>query len=94
VKYLRPDIPNAVHEISKMLDFPCEISINEFLRDVEYTSGTQDIGLKISPVANSETNIMTVVGCSDSNCARNKHTRILLTGIITYFLRITNLSEK
>jgi hypothetical protein len=45
-------------------------------RDVEYTSGTQELGLKILPVANSETDIMIVVGRSDSNCARNKHTRI------------------
>ena len=35
--------------------------------------------MKISPVANSETDIMAVVGCRDSNYARDKHTRILMT---------------
>ena len=35
VKYSRPDIPNALHEMSKMPDCPYDASINQFLRDLE-----------------------------------------------------------
>ena len=49
IKHSRPDICNAVRELSKCLDGPNEAAYKEMLRVVKYVMDTKDRGLKIAP---------------------------------------------
>jgi hypothetical protein len=44
VKYLRPDIANAVRELSKVLDGSSEASFKEMLRVIKYVLDTKGFG--------------------------------------------------
>ncbi|KAL7501989.1 hypothetical protein ACHAXN_000113 [Cyclotella atomus] len=47
VKYLRPDIANAVRELSKVLDGSTKASFKEMLRVIKYILDTKEMGLRI-----------------------------------------------
>jgi hypothetical protein len=49
VKYSRPDIANAVGELSKVLDGSTEASFKEMLRVIKYILDTKEMGLRIKP---------------------------------------------
>ena len=49
VKHSRPDIANAVRELSKVLDCSTSHSFKEMLRVIKYVLDTKDFGLKIVP---------------------------------------------
>ena len=79
VKYSRPDIANAVRELSKALDSPSPVAYREMLRVIKFVIDTKNLGIKMAPtlLVNDEWNI---VGFSDSDFGGDKETRILVAG--------------
>ena len=47
VKHSRPDIANAVRELSKVMDNPTPYSMKELKHIIKYSIDTKDYGLKI-----------------------------------------------
>ena len=87
VKYSRPDIANAVRELSKALDSPSYGAYKEMLRVVKFVLDTKNLGIKMAPtlLVNDEWNI---VGFSDSDFGGDKETRISVTGFIIYCMGV------
>ena len=52
VKHSRPDIANAVRELSKVLDCSTNGAYKEMLRCIKYVLDTKSLGLKIWPKGN------------------------------------------
>ena len=50
IKHSRPDMANAVRELSKALDGPNEFAYKEMLRAIKYVLDTKGQGLRIHPV--------------------------------------------
>ncbi len=49
VKHLRPDIANAVRELSKVLDQSNMTASKEMHQVIKYVLDTRDLGLQIEP---------------------------------------------
>ena len=89
VKYSRPDISNAVRELSKVLDGSTETSYKEMLRVIKYVLDTKDMGLKIEPTLpndnnNSRDEPWDLKCYSDSDYAGDPDTRRSVSGYILY----------
>ena len=84
VKHTRPDIANAVRELSKMLDCTNEGAIKELRRVVKYVLDTSNDGLKIAPTARGEDGFFDLEVFCDSDFAGDKETRISVAGYIMY----------
>ena len=65
VKHSRPDIANAVRELSKVMDKPTPYSMKELKRVIKYLIDTKDYGLKIHPKELSSDGLFEVVLYSD-----------------------------
>jgi hypothetical protein len=50
IKHSRPDVANAVRELSKVLDEPNESTYKQMLRAIKYALDTKGQGLRIHPV--------------------------------------------
>ncbi len=83
VKHSRPDIANAVRELSKVLDGPTEAAYKEMLRITKYVLSTKDWGLKIFP-SRPSSGSFELLAFSDSSYADDKETRLSVTGYILY----------
>jgi hypothetical protein len=82
VKHSRPEISNAVRELSKVCD---GANLNHWkclMRTIQYVISTQDIGLQIKPKVNGD--IYTLKAISDSEYAGDKDNRISVYGYIIY----------
>ena len=84
VKHTRPDIANAVRELSKMLDATTELAFKEMKRLIKYVLDTKEYGLKIEPKIGSKENMWQVIGYSDSDFAGDRETRKSVGGFIIY----------
>ena len=84
VKHTRPDIANAVRELSKMLDCVNQAAIKELRRVIKYVLDTEDEGLKIAPKARGTDGILDLEVFCDSDFAGDKETRISVAGYIMY----------
>ena len=84
VKHTRPDIANAVRELSKMLDCTNEGAIKELRRVIKYVLDTSNDGLKIAPTARGEDGFFDLEVFCDSDFAGDKETRISVAGYIMY----------
>ena len=75
VKHTRPDIANAVRELSKALDCRSPAAYKEILRVVKFVLDTRNLGIKVAPtpLINDE---WIVVEFSDSVFEGDKETRI------------------
>ena len=82
VKHSRPDISNAVRELSKVADGATQDHWKALLRVIKYVLSTETHGLKIKPSV-KETFYME--GISDSEYAGDKDSRISVYGYILYF---------
>ena len=82
VKHSRPDIANAVRELSKVADGATEDHWKALLRVIKYVLSTEAYGLKIKPSL-KETFYMDRI--SDSEYAGDKDTRVSVYGYILYF---------
>ena len=83
VKLSRPDISNAVRELTKVLDGATEAHYKAMLRVMKYIMETESHGLTLSP--KWDQNVFKLRGLCDSDFAGDKDTRISVYGFILYF---------
>ena len=82
IKHSRPDLCNAVRELSKCLDGPTEAAYVEMLRVIKYVLDTKLRGLKIDPIV--EGMFWTIILFSDSDWAGDKDNRRSVTGFMIF----------
>ena len=83
VKHSRPDISNAVRELSKVADGATPGHWKAMIRLIKYVIDTEYHGLKIKPRKQDE--MFHLEGISDSEYAGDKDSRISVYGYILYF---------
>ncbi len=83
VKHSRPEISNAVRELSKVGDGATQAHWKALMRTIKFVLDTRKIGLKILPHQYNGNYILE--GISDSEYAGDKDTRISVYGYIIYF---------
>jgi hypothetical protein len=88
IKHSRPDISNAVRELTKALDAPSPAAYKEMLRVIKYTIDTKDMALKIKPVEEESDGSWTIVVYSDSDFAGDKETRVSIAGFVIYLMGV------
>jgi hypothetical protein len=81
IKHSRPDIANAVRELSKCLSAPNGSAYKEMLRVIKYVADTKDTGLRMKPEKSSE---WTVEVYTDSDWAGDKDTRKSVSGFMIF----------
>ena len=82
-KHLRPDIANAVRELSKSMDGASKLQFREILQVIKFIQDTKDLGLKI--ILTLHNSIWILEAFSDSDFANDKETRISFYGYVIYF---------
>ena len=87
IKYSRPDISNAVRELSKCMDRATYGTYQEMLRVVKFVLDTKNYCLKIQPNFDSK-NSWKLKVFSDSDWAGDPETRISVTGFIVYLQKV------
>jgi len=87
VKYTRPDIANAVRELSKALDCPSPAAYKEMLRVIKHVLDTRDLAIRVAPIdlLNDE---WIIIAFSDSDFGGDKETRISIAGFILYLMGV------
>jgi hypothetical protein len=81
IKHSRPDISNAVRELSKCLSGPNEAAYKEMMRVIKYVIDTPDVGLRLHPVKSDEWFIKVY---SDSDWAGDKDSRKSVSGYMIF----------
>jgi hypothetical protein len=87
IKYSRPDISNAVRELSKCMDRATYGTYQEMLWIVKFVLDTKNYCLKIQPNFDSK-NTWKLKVFSDSDWAGDPETRISVTGFIVYLQNV------
>ena len=82
-KHSRPDITNAVRELSKSMDGASKLQFREMLRVIKFVLDTKDLSLKMVPTLHE--GIWHLEAFSDSDFANDKETRISVYGYVIYF---------
>ena len=88
VKHSRPDIANAVRELSKALDGTSAAAYKELMRVLKYVMDTKHLSLKMQPKKNRDETGWSIVAFSDSDYAGDSETRISIAGFILYLLGV------
>jgi hypothetical protein len=83
VKHSRPEISNAVRELSKVGDGATYGHWKQLMRTIQYVLNSKTIGLRIKPTVLDGT--YTLEGISDSEYAGGKDTRVSVYGYVIYF---------
>ena len=87
VKYSRPDIANAVRELSKGMKEATPDAMKELKRVIKFVLSTKGFGLKMEPkLVNNRADNWSIVAYSDSDWAGNPDTRISVTGYVLFVL--------
>ena len=81
VQHSRPDIANAVCELSKALDGTSPAAYKELLRVLKYVMDTRTLSLKIHPKKQEGSSQWDIVAYSDSDFTGDSETRISVTGL-------------
>jgi len=84
VKYSRPDIVNAVRELTKCMDGATMAAYKEMLRLIKFVLSTKTWGLKIMPKTPDGTVKWNLVSFSDSDWAGDKDNRRSINGFIIF----------
>ena len=84
VKHSRPEISNAVRELSKVGDGATKSHWKDLMRTIKYVIDTKDRGLKIRPLY-PDNSTYTLEGITDSEYAGDRDTRISVYGYVIYF---------
>ncbi|HSN67552.1 MAG TPA: Ty1/Copia family ribonuclease HI [Fusibacter sp.] len=82
VKHSRPDISNAVRELSKVADGATKGHWKALLRAIKYVLDTENYGLRIKPKVDKG---FYLEGISDSEYAGDSDTQISVYGYVLYF---------
>ena len=88
VKHSRPDIANAVRELSKALDGTSPAAYKELMRVLKFVMDTKQLSLKIEPKIGTDTSDWNIVAFSDSDYAGDSETRISVAGFVLYLLEV------
>ena len=91
VKHSRPDIANAVRELSKSMDKATPAAMKELFRVIKFVIDTEHHGLKIEPSKTSSDGLWQMVDYCDSDYAGDKNTRRSVSGMILYVMGVTVL---
>ena len=83
VKHSRPDIANAVRQLSKALNAPNEAAFKEMKRVLKYTIDTKNLALRMEPKLDEIGN-WTIIAYSDSDYAGDVENRISVAGFVLY----------
>ena len=83
VKHSRPDISNAVRELTKVMDKATDKHMQEMLRIVKHVLDTKELGLKIEPKVRN-TLIWTMIMWSDSDWGGDKDNRLSVSGMALF----------
>jgi len=86
VKYSRPDISNAVRELSKASDGADSTHMKCLLRTIKYVLDTKDLALKYELEEKFTSGTWAIKAYCDSDFAGDKDTRISVTGFCIYLL--------
>jgi hypothetical protein len=81
LKHSRPEISNAVRELTKNMDIANLEHLKAMYRVIRYVISTKSIGLKLFPNLRSNN---TITALSDSSYADDKETRFSTTGFIIF----------
>jgi hypothetical protein len=87
VKHLRPDIANAVRELSKALDRATPKAMHEMKRIMKYILDTKDLALRVKPSLDIKDGFSTAA-FSDSDYATDPETRVSISGYVLYLLDV------
>ncbi len=85
VKHSRPDLANAVRELTKVLDGATEAHWKAMIRVIKYVFDTKMYALRLQPKILNEDKSYELEGISDSEFAGDRDKRISVFGYITYF---------
>ena len=85
-KHSRPDICNPVRELSKTMDAPAPVHLNEMYKVIRYVLSTKEHGLKFE--LRKDMKKWALKALRDSDFASDKETRISVFGYIIYFCGI------
>ena len=88
VKHSRPDISNAVRELSKSMDGANLAAFKELKRVIKFVLDTKTMGVKMNPKINTDISEWDIVVYTDSDWAGDKETRISVTGFIVFLLAV------
>jgi hypothetical protein len=83
IKHSRPDLSNAVRELTKVLDGATPAHWKAMLRVIKYVFDTRHYALRLHP--NMIDGKATIRGISDSEYAGDKDTRISVYGYVVYY---------
>jgi hypothetical protein len=84
VKHSRPDIANAVRELTKSLDCAAPAAFKEMLRVIKHILDTKTLGLRIQPDWRGDKLQWYIVMFSDSDWAGDKENRRFVTGFVLF----------
>ena len=84
VKHSRPDIANAVRELTKCMDKGTLEAFKELLRVIKFVADTKDLGLKMFPTIGFMALVWEILLLSDSDWAGDKQTRRSVSGFIMF----------
>jgi hypothetical protein len=84
VKHSRPDIANAVRELTKVLDRATPAHWKALLRIINFVFDTKTLALKLSPTIGKD-NKFYLEAYSDSEFAGDRDTRASVYGYMTFF---------
>jgi hypothetical protein len=85
-KHSRPDITNAVRELSKTMDGATKCQWNEMWRVIKFVLMTSELGLRMCPVVIDPNNqVWRLKALSDSDFSNDVDTRISVYGYIVYY---------
>jgi hypothetical protein len=83
VKHSRPDISNAVRELSKVSDGATYGHLKELYRCIKYVLDTYGYALKLCPTIKDKL-VFNLMGLSDASMAEDKDNRLSVYGYILY----------
>ena len=83
IKHSRPDLSNAVRELSKVLDGATDAHWKALIRTIKYVLDTKMYALRIKP--NLKKGMFHLEGFLDSDFAGDRETRFSVHGYIIYF---------
>jgi hypothetical protein len=81
IKHSRPDLANAIRELTKVLDGATQAHYKAMLRVIKYVIDTEHYGLRIEPHGNQPVEI---VAYSDSEYGGDRDTRVSVYGYKIY----------
>ena len=87
VKHTRPNIANAVRELSKALNCPSPAAYKEMLHVIKHVLDTRSLAIKVAPTGLIDDE-WTVLAFSDSDFGGDKETRISIAGFVLYLLGV------